>query len=233
MLFQEIKIFFLEILFPKTCAGCGIDGVDVCNKCIKRIEKQTLQKCPKCKKENRTGKFCGEICKKGYHFDQLIVCANYTKDSLLQKLIFKFKYKYSKDIASTLGDILKSQCLELKSIIPKNALIVPVPIHKKKAKKRGFNQAKLLAQNLSQKKVINCLVQKDYRKEQAKLKRSQRLKNLKDSIKVKLEYKDKIQKQKILLIDDIATTCSTLNECSKALKMTGAKYICGMVLARS
>ncbi len=71
-----------------------------------------------------------------------------------------------------------------------------------------------------------------YSEAQAKLNRQKRLKNLKNSIGFKEEFADKIKDKFVILIDDVATTGSTLNECSKVLKQFGAKYVCGLVLAR-
>lgn len=221
--------FLLDILFPKVCVECFQQGEDICDKCFRKIIPLLFQECPHCRKKSKDGKFCTINCSKNYYFDQLIVCTSYERSSPIQKLIIKFKYKFSKEIVQILHKILEKN---LKITVPGGTFIIPTPIHKRNYKKRGFNQALLLAQSVSkifpQAKLLDYLVEKDNRGQQAKLDRSHRLTNLKNSI----EIKPHPPLSNILLIDDIATTGSTLNECSKVLKKAGAIYICAIVLAR-
>jgi predicted amidophosphoribosyltransferase len=79
---------------------------------------------------------------------------------------------------------------------------------------------------------FDCLIREEYSIGQAKLHRQERLKNLKGSIKFDQEFSNKIKNKFLILIDDVATTCTTINECSKVLKQFGARHICGLVLAR-
>lgn len=243
--FSKIKNFVLDFFFPKFCLGCGCQGIYVCENCIKEIDYLKIQKCPACKRQNGVGTFCNERCAKCFYFDQMIVCVNYERDSLFQKLLIRYKYKFSGELNVVFGNILKvcfknfcrfSYGRAAPAAAGGQALVVPVPIHKRKFKKRGFNQAKLLAgflvNNFPKLELYNCLHQKDYRPEQAKLKRKDRLVNLLGSIDLKDEFKEEIKGKFIFLIDDVATTGSTLNECSKVLKKAGARYVCGIVLAR-
>jgi len=221
--------FLLDILFPKICAECGEQGDDICNNCFGKIKIRKTQECPHCRKKDTNGKFCSDYCKKNYLFDQLIICTDYVQ---IKKLIIKFKYKFSKDLINVFHNLLEAELKKYTKTIPENTFVIPAPIHKRNFKKRGFNQALLLAQSvtkiLPQTQLLDCLTEKDNRIQQAKLDRAHRLKNLKNSIEIRPHPPLK----NILLIDDIATTGSTLNECSKVLKKAGAKHICGIVLAR-
>jgi ComF family protein len=125
-----------------------------------------------------------------------------------------------------LGDSINSADIEFD-------LIVYAPISRRRRNERGYNQAKLLAQELSQqygKPVINALIKKRHTKTQVGLRRIDRLDNLSGAFEVKngLELKGK----KILLIDDVLTTGATLDECAKVLKSAGARQVWGAVLAR-
>lgn len=238
MFLLKLKNYLLDLIFPKKCVNCNSYGEYLCEKCIKFIEYLDFLRCPFCKRKNLDGKFCNKNCSNGFYFDQLIAFLNYKKGSPLQKIIIQFKYKFSLEIKGIFRKILNKKIKIFLKIPHQNYLIIPVPIHKIKFKKRGFNQAKILADLFAEElkaesNVLNCLIQKEYRGKQANLKKEKRLINLKDSIFLDEKYKNFIKSKNILLIDDIATTLSTLNECSKVLKSYGAKHICGLVLARS
>ena len=115
----------------------------------------------------------------------------------------------------------------------KEYYLVPVPIHESTLRKRGFNQSLLLAENLKNFELLDCLEKIKLTQNQSKLNKKARLLNLNNSFLIKDKYRNKILNKKIVLIDDIATTLSTLNECTKILKNAGAKNITGLVLARA
>ena len=112
--------------------------------------------------------------------------------------------------------------------------IIPVPISKKRMKERGYNQSTLIAKELSKKiKIdleINCIIKVKNVKEQSKLNKEQREKNIQNVYELK--NKQKIINKKILLIDDIYTTGSTVNECSKILGQGKPAKIDVLVVAR-
>lgn len=238
MFLLKFKNYLLDLIFPKKCVNCNSYGEYLCEKCFKCIEYLNCLKCPYCRKSNLEGRFCNKNCSNGFYFDQLIVFLNYRKGSVLQKIIIQFKYKFSLEIRGIIEKILVKKIKILKDFFTPDFLIIPIPIHKIKFRKRGFNQAKVLADFFAkylkaENNVLNCLIQKEYRGKQANLKKTERLINLKDSMILNEKYKTLISNRNILLVDDIATTLSTLNECSKVLKFYGAKHICGLVLARS
>ncbi len=238
MFLLKLKNSILDLIFPKKCVNCNSYGEYLCEKCIKFIEYLDFLRCPFCKRKDLEGKFCNNTCSDGFYFDQLITFLNYKKGSVLQKIIIQFKYKFSLEIKDILEKVLIDKMKVLKDFLTPDFILIPVPIHKIKFKKRGFNQAKILADLFAEelkigKNVLNCLIQKEYRGKQANLKREKRLQNLKNSIFLNEKYKNLIKGKNIILVDDIATTLSTLNECSKVLKFYEAKHICGLVLARS
>jgi ComF family protein len=234
----RIKNFLLDLFSPKFCLGCGLYGVYICDNCANKISFLEVQKCPTCRRDFVSGKFCRPACAKTFYFDQLLVCLEYKRGSLFQKLMVRFKYKFSEDLCDFLGNILVIRFRVFESLTPysREICVVPVPIHKQKLKKRGFNQTKLLADFFCKSfpKMIpcDCLRRTICHIEQAKLGRKERLTNLKGAIDLKEGFKDKIKGKFVLLIDDVSTTGSTLDECSKVLKENGAKYVCGLVLAR-
>lgn len=248
MFFDSIKKLVVDFFFPKHCLNCGIEGSFVCERCLRQISFLQFQQCPTCRQRNQIGNFCDQKCQSGNSFDQLIVCCPYSKTTIIKKLIIGFKYNFLRELTFVLGLILKTQFVYLSQFInlSENVLFIPVPIHKKRLLIRGFNQSKKLAESL-QKTLVNdpeldkkfykiplldCLLRTKLSQKQVRLHRNERLYNLNNSIEFDNRFKNLIKNKICILIDDVATTCSTLNECSKVLKQNGAKYICGLVLAR-
>lgn len=230
--------FLLNLLFPKSCRGCGESGTYICDQCFEKMNIISRQCCPRCRRKNDEGVFCSENCKAGFYFEQLVVCTDYAKTALIKKLLVLFKYKFSTELSSVFGRIIQKEFFNFCGLEGRgqSVLIVPVPLHKSRLKYRGFNQSKILAEQIAtfDKKlsVCDCLQKIINTKEQAKLSKAERLGNLKNAFSFKENFGETIAGNTIILVDDIATTMSTINECSKVLKECGVKYICAIVLAR-
>lgn len=227
----------LDLFFPRYCLDCGTPGSYLCTECFKKISIAKSQCCPNCRIKNNFGNFCNKKCAEGFYFDQLITCLSYEKTGLIKKLIVQFKYKFSEELAGVLAKVMTHQFAYFSHCFRENIVIVPVPINKKRLNYRGFNQSFLLAKYIEKNsggriEVLDCLMRKPDSLQQAKLSRDDRLTNLKDAIFCKNSHENSLRNKTVILIDDIATTCSTLNACAKVLKEAGAKYVCGLVLAR-
>lgn len=229
----------LDLVFPRKCLGCRKGGTYACEKCLDNIDFLQEQECPGCRKQVESGGFCSKRCAKTFFFDQLVVALKYDKESFVKKMIVRFKYKFSRELSETLARIMISQfrnCFGEMEDCKDEIVLAPVPIHPTKFRQRGFNQSRLLAEYLSKAfklTLVDSLIRLRSTSSQAKLDRKGRLKNLKDSIGLCRCYKEGIFKDKVVfLVDDVATTGSTLNECSKVLKACGASWVCGLVIAR-
>ena len=118
-------------------------------------------------------------------------------------------------------------------IPPAPLVVIPVPLHKNRQDLRGFNQSELIARKLSKKLNLpgGCALARTKDTEaQVSLSREFRLTNLVGAFTC--TDKEFITGKNILLVDDVATTLSTLNECARALKDAGAKKVWGIVVAR-
>jgi ComF family protein len=146
---------------------------------------------------------------------------------VLAKLIHRFKYDFAQEICGDLVKILlRSGCLKKLEGYGKNACIVPVPLHKKRLNFRGFNQSEVLAEEIFKNTRIKNT------EPQAQLKKIKRLTNVKNAFEIKPSAK--INPEKIyLLLDDVCTTGSTINECAKILKKYGAKTVIGLTVAKA
>jgi ComF family protein len=233
------KNFVLDLFFPAFCLGCQKEGSYLCQDCRSLLEilendyclceKNPLKlysksgKCSKCQDKNLSG---------------LYFALAYKENSLTKKLIYNFKYQpYIKDLAKTLASILIEHfVLAQKNTndIWENSVLIPVPLEKSKLKSRGYNQSEELAKELSLvlkvPAISDCLIKIKKTESQAELKKEQREKNLAKAFTIK--NPEKLSGKKIFLVDDVYTTGSTMQECTRVLRNAGAKQVWGICLAR-
>lgn len=236
----KMRDFIINTILPIECINCGLDGAWLCDKCLKKIKINDHFTCPICKTENELGQYC---CEKHY-LNGLWVMGDY-KDPLLAKVIKNYKYHFIKDFDGTLSNLLFIYYINIANKIKinsgnhdfyknffKDTVVMPVPLHKKRLAWRGFHQTKNLSLKFAKKTNFQHsadLIRVRHTKPQAKLNERKRKLNIKDCF----QYVGKsLNHQKIILIDDVATTGYTLNECAKELKLAGANEIWGLVLAR-
>lgn len=245
-----IKNFLLgivDIVFPIECLGCGFEGEWLCQKCARSLAIYENNRCPACHADSQYGKYCSE-CAKDRELCGILVAGNY-KNKLLEKSIKTLKYRFASSVARELAGLLAGFFYEQQKKIlflntaaenvPKiiidlqNVILVPVPLHKKRKRWRGFNQAEILAEEFLTK--IDLAYDKDslrrlrYTKPQAGLSGDERRENLRGSFV--WEGKE-LDEKYIILVDDVATTGSTLEECAKVLKKAGAREVWGLVVAK-
>lgn len=210
-----------SLIFPEVCGICGrINPYPTCIKCNVKIkeyeESKILQE---------------EIELQDRYFDELMYMFKY--ENQIRKLLLDYKFNEKSYLYRTFSDII----LKNKKIfenVKKYDTIIPVPISHKRMKERGYNQSELIAKELAKKAnlklVNNCLIKTKNIIEQSKLKKEERKNNIKDVYE--LENKDLIEDKKILLLDDIYTTGSTVNECSKVLRQGKPEKIGVLVMAK-
>ncbi len=241
--FRKVKKFILDIIFPIECLNCGKEGTWLCDNCKKKIILKEKQYCFNCKIENDFGHFCFN-CKKYYALNGIFIASDY-ENEIVAKVIRTLKYKFIQEMAEILSQILvdfiEKMKNDKKSVLPpyvlrdlENVLVTSVPLYYKRLHWRGFNQAELIAKSFSHKLNLefdpNLLLRVKHNKPQVELPEMQRKINLKNSFK--LINKKKVKDRNIIIIDDVATTGSTLNECAKALRQNKKQEIWGLVVAK-
>jgi competence protein ComFC len=259
---NQSRDFLLDLIFPIECLGCGQEGVWLCKNCFKKLKLKTSQSCFCCKEENNFGEFCPEcrphhalngifiagdyedkilaklIKSLKYHFAQdIIVILGQFLSLHLQNLINQSRVLGITNLDMTEGQIrrrLKNMATIPQPLLDKNyTLLVPVPLHKKRERWRGFNQslglAEEVAKNFNIKLIEKNLVRIKHKKPQAKLGERQRQENIKNCY---AWAGNKLSGRPIILIDDVTTTGSTLNECARILKQNGAGEVWGLVAAK-
>lgn len=221
-IFKTLKQFILDIIFPIECLGCQREGVWLCEKCLKNIPLKNEF----IKLQNNLG------------LDYLMVATSY-ENKIIQEAIHILKYKYVEDLAKPLGQMLAKTMASLDkkhrlSILerPEQTLLLPVPLHRKRFLERGFNQSELIAKEFNQhfnfQLKTNILKRQKHTMPQVKLKGQERKENVKNAFTIK---NWKFSGKNVIILDDVATTLSTLEECAKVLKQAGAGKVWGLVVA--
>ena len=154
-------------------------------------------------------------------------------EGMIRSIILKYKFQDKSYLYKTIVNfLLKNE--KLFEIIKTYDTIVPVPISKKRKKTRGYNQSYLIAREIADKAGISinnkCLFKTKNIIEQNKLNKEERANNIKGVYELKNSYE--LENKKILLIDDIYTTGSTVNECCRILKKAKPKEIDILVIAK-
>lgn len=228
----------LDFLFPRCCLGCGEWGRYFCEDCLKDIKPIERQICPVCGKPAISGKTHSR-CQTRYSLDGLISIFAY--EGVIKEAITKLKYKFVTDLAKELIDLtasyLRTQISNSSFLIHNSFTSIPVPLHPRRQRWRGFNQAELLGNKLAEKfgwqVRADVLIRQKHTKPQTKLKGKERKENIKGAFKInpKITYNLKPTTY-YLIFDDVWTTGSTLRECGNVLKRARIKQVWGLTLAR-
>jgi ComF family protein len=163
------------------------------------------------------------LCIKGEHvFDFARSALLFTRT--LREIVHHLKYSDRVSLANPLGDILK-ECLEREPF--SGNLIVPVPLHSSRQRQRGFNQAELLAARLGRPMTTHLLRRRKNTPSQTGLTRNERKRNLAAAFEARREVRGTI-----IVVDDVYTTGSTMNEIARTLKRAGAERVEVLTVAR-
>lgn len=218
----------LDFFFPRRCLGCDTWGAYFCPQCLKRIKPFKNQICPVCQKLSLTGK-THPGCQTEFSLDGLVAIFPYKRE--IKRAIIKLKYKLVTDLAKELVEISAlNLCFPLKGRLT----MVPIPLHPRRERERGFNQATFLGKLLTKKQdwemEDKLLKRAVYTLPQVSLKGRQREANMKGVFKLNQNLKAK--NSSLIAFDDVWTTGSTLKEAGKVLKKEGFKKVWGLTIAR-
>ncbi len=225
------KDFILDILFPKHCVACGQADTLLCAECLARLEPSRGSRCHVCEKPV-PGFFAHERCRRTSPLDGLFYIGWFS-DPVLRSIIKAWKYEFIRELEAPIDTITAAFILTHASLFPKNALLVPIPLHPKRLAWRGFNQAEVLATivggELGQK--VELLVHRAKNTiPQAELPKEDKKENVANAFSVVDVVK--VFGRDIILVDDCFTTGATMSAAAAALKKAGARSVFGFVLAR-
>ena len=209
--------------------GCGKTGSFLCAACYRKLPQLKGPLCPRCGKPQASGILCPVCVRVQTEIDG--IRSPYRFEETIRKAVHQLKYQNLRAVsfclAGLLADYLQSDPLP-------GEIIVPVPLHPRRLRERGYNQSGLLARGLG--KIINlpvvenCLVRVKEAPPQVKTSNiAERRKNVIDAFMCRDE---KLRDKQVILIDDVCTSGATLESCGIALKNKGVISVWGLTLAR-
>ncbi len=235
----------LDLVVPPRCILCGAFHpseqndrnavTDFCEPCRSGMLSFPRAYCPRCGRPFETSLSsnhpCGQCLKSPPPYDRAVSAGLYREN--LRRAIHQFKYTGCTELAGPLALFMAAR-IESPFYPPRTDLIIPVPLHARRLKERGFNQALLLARALYKpwKDLIrfDILIRGRWTDPQVSLKGDQRRKSLKRAFNV--PHPAGVKDRSILIVDDVYTTGTTLSECARTLKKAGAREVLAVTLAR-
>ncbi len=221
----------VDFLFPPSCAGCGKWGSRYCTECLNRTVLIDDPFCSVCGEPLDSGSpaVCSRCFSEVPLYKEARAWAIFQPP--LQDAIHKLKYRNDIGLADAFA-------VQLDPVLTKTGwkvdLVVPVPLDERRQKKRGYNQAALLARCLAARAGLTfngkALMRTKDTRSQVGLTRGERRENVRDAFLGIAKIVDQLT---VLLVDDVITTGATLNACSKALIEAGASEVYALTLARS
>ncbi len=208
----------LNVIFPVRCLSCRKAGSYFCAECLSLAREAERESA-----------------------DWIFPLYDY-RHPPIKKAVWLIKYNGKKKLVSVFAETLYGRILEELSDLKtmenfQNAVLIPIPLSKKRQRERGFNQAELLCEEIIKlddsgylKLDKNILIKQKETEHQARIKdRSTRLNNLAGSFEVKSGAS--LKGRNIILIDDVTTTGATLSEARKALRSSGARKVIAFTIA--
>ncbi|MEP7071073.1 MAG: ComF family protein [Verrucomicrobiota bacterium] len=229
----------ISLFYPPSCAVCECataPGQYLCSTCEKRALRIVPPFCEKCS-ESFPGAIDGSfVCPNCSHrrlyFDAAV--SAYRSRGVVRFVMLRFKYNRQLHLRHLIGQWLR-RALEDDRLRERSFdFLVPVPLHPARRRERGFNQAELLAGGLSHDArlpVRHALERIRYTTTQTALDRAERMENLRDAFRLRSAVD--VRNSRVLLVDDILTTGSTLSECARVLRRGGAASVCAITAARA
>ncbi len=231
------KIF--DWLFPLTCAGCGVEDTVCCDSCWTKQVWREIQECPYCHRKSRDGDSCRPACwpitagDTDPLLDGLLVLSDYDKNGWLPKALHWYKYSQMPDYEHLLCRFfIQGVTHHSKWLSGRAGVLTWIPLSVGRKRERGFNQSEALCRALNWPGARPLLYKTRESRAQMTLGREERLSNLNGAFQLLPGLGPLITGKSIVIVDDIATTLSTLQEAARVCKKAGAIRVYGLVLAR-
>ena len=232
----------LDFIFPASCSYCrspvGDSSVPYfCSDCWADFSLITGPVCPCCGNPyaslealiHSPDHECGACRLRPPKYDQALSVGYF--EGALREAIHQFKYRPCRSLGKPLSDWMARNVKVISGI----DVIMPVPLHTKRLRQRGFNQALLLAHQMSEVNAIplsyDNLVRIRPTRPQVELSGEERIRNVSGAFSV--NHSGEIKDKRVLLVDDVFTTGATMNECASVLRRAGAEGVTALTLARA
>ena len=225
----KLKGTALDLLFPKWCVGCGREGDFICPSCRQSLPRIMPPICPKCGRPRPGGRLCPGCV--GWRAEIDGIRSPFVFDGVMRQAIHQLKYQNLRTLSALLSRMIWHYLTD--NPVPAEVL-VPVPLHAKRLRERGYNQSSLVARELGKlanlKVIDDCLIRQRHAIPQA---RTSSVEERRSNIAGAFVCRDRrLSGKQVLLIDDVATSGATLDACAAAARATGAASVWGLVIAR-
>ena len=227
------KDLILDLIFPQRCVVC--DGIlpygkkELCVECQKKIHYISGASCYQCGKPvKETEEYCFDCRKKKHLYTQGVALFSY---EYIRASLYRYKYGDRREYAAVYGKYMAERFYE-KKIHWRPQALIPVPLHRKKKKKRGYNQAELIAKELGKHweipVITNLVVRVKNTRPMKEIDGTERQNNLKKAFKL---GKNDVKLNTIIIIDDIYTTGSTIDAIAEVCREAGISNIYFMTVS--
>jgi competence protein ComFC len=225
-----------DLFFPRHCAGCAVALRSgwLCRDCSDLLIAVVPPRCETCSRPY-SGSLEPFVCSncqgKAFHFRHAVAVMQ--SRGIVRELIHRFKYGGETWLAGLLGEFLRRGLRDSRLVGKPFDAVVPVPLHSLRRREREFNQAEVLARDLARGEgweFCEALQRIRYTVTQTHFDRRRRMKNLRGAFRVRRNAT--VEGKRLLLVDDVLTTGSTLDECARMLLGAGAEAIYALTVAR-
>ncbi len=228
-----------SLLYPANCEVCGdclARDAYLCDACQDKAPRIVPPFCEKCS-EPFAGAIseaftCANCAHRALDFDSAV--SAYRSRGVVRVVILRFKYGREVHLRHAIGAWLLAAVNDSRLRHRSFDAIVPVPLHPARRRERGFNQAELLAKIVSAKMrvpLLAALERTRYTTTQTAFDRTERMENLRDAFRLRENFA--VRDCRVLLVDDVLTTGSTLSECARVLREAGARSLHAVTAARA
>jgi len=233
---------FLDFILPTACSYCRSPVADspfpfICAQCWADFSPLLPPVCPRCGRPFESPDAltyspehtCGQCRKAAPHYDQALSVGYF--EGPLREAIHQFKYRPCRALGRPLSAWMAGNVRLISDI----DIVMPVPLHRKRLRQRGFNQALLLSHGVSSTfdiyLCVDNLVRCRFTRPQVELSGEERIKNVAGAFAIRRP--GEVEDKSVLLVDDVFTSGATMNECAAALKQGGAARVTALTLARA
>lgn len=225
---RRLGAWMTELLFPQgnLCCLCRrpmlrADEPALCEKCAQKLEEARIHEHHLCSQDG------GSIA---------CAVASYRYEGAARELVHTLKFKAARIAALPLAHAMACALVMAEEEGPRRAdVVIPIPMHQKRRRMRGYNQAEELARELAfhldRPMDTASVIRARYTSPQVGKKRAQRLRSMQDAFAVADE--SAIADKRVLLVDDVCTTSATASACAKSLLQAGAQEVCLVTACRA
>jgi competence protein ComFC len=209
-LLQNLAAYSVDLLFPPVCGACGEPGSFICRRCRQELrDSQALSG----ERAGADGSLAGAL-------------GLYAYKGAARSLVLALKYRSLHALAAPMGELLADYFIA--HPLPVD-LVMPVPLHSRRRRQRGFNQSELLARPLARRAALELDARSLQRiRNTSQQTRTDSREQREENVRAAFRCRIRPEGRRVLLVDDVLTTGATLRECARTLRAAGAASVCAL-----